>query len=131
MMTLPSLGLDVNGVNETVYRSGWYVHAPADHTVPGARSKAELHFMHVNSERTPRALLALRIDPGNADSSFFATLPDWISHGHVNVTGQMDGFNPSLVLNELNQFSKCWTYRGKCSSSDRREDVTDALWICR
>jgi len=65
-------------VNETVYMLGWLIQAPADHTVQGVRSKAELHFVHIDTQGNPRAVLAFRSDPGNADTPFFATLPDLI-----------------------------------------------------
>ena len=38
---LPSMEMD----NETLYLTGWHIHAPADHTVGGDRSKAELHYV--------------------------------------------------------------------------------------
>jgi carbonic anhydrase len=110
--TLPSFEFEENGVNETVYMTGWHIHAPADHTVQGARSKAELHFVHVNEQGQPRAVLAFRVDPGNAPSRFFGNLPDLISYRQVNVTMEMDNFNPSLVLDEVNRFAEFWTYRG-------------------
>lgn len=31
--SLPALSFSDSGVNETVYMSGWHIHAPADHTV--------------------------------------------------------------------------------------------------
>jgi len=39
--SLPSIAVD----NETLYMTGWHIHAPADHVVGGDRSKAELHFV--------------------------------------------------------------------------------------
>ncbi len=38
---LPSMVVD----GETLYMTGWHIHAPADHTVSGDRSKAELHYV--------------------------------------------------------------------------------------
>lgn len=38
--TLPSFTFEEEkGQNETVYMSGWHIHAPADHTVQGQRSR--------------------------------------------------------------------------------------------
>jgi carbonic anhydrase len=31
--SLPALSFSDSGANETVYMSGWHIHAPADHTV--------------------------------------------------------------------------------------------------
>lgn len=38
---LPSMVVD----NETLHCTGWHIHAPADHSVQGDRSKAELHYV--------------------------------------------------------------------------------------
>lgn len=38
---LPSMTFD----DETVYCTGWHIHAPADHSVQSDRSKAELHLV--------------------------------------------------------------------------------------
>lgn len=110
--TLPSFTFDDNGANETVYLTGWHIHSPADHSVGGDRSKAELHFVHTTSEGVPRAVLAFRIDPGNSDSPFFAALPDYFSFREVerNTTTSM---SPAAVLSEVNWFSEFWTYRGE------------------
>lgn len=40
----PSVSFD----NETVYLVGWHIHTPADHTVNGFRSRAELHLVYVH-----------------------------------------------------------------------------------
>lgn len=61
--------------NETVWLKGWHVHAPADHSVQGDRSKAELHLVHTDAEGDEKAVVAMRIDPGNAESAFFAQFP--------------------------------------------------------
>ena len=69
--TLPHFRFD----NETVYLRGWHIHSPGDHTVGGARSKAEMHFVHANAAGEDRAVLAFRLDPGNAPNDFFTQLP--------------------------------------------------------
>lgn len=38
---LPTMEFD----NQTLYCRGWHIHAPADHSVGGDRSKAELHYV--------------------------------------------------------------------------------------
>lgn len=61
----PSMTFD----NETVFLTGWHIHAPADHTVDGVRSRAELHMVHVDAAGKERAVIAMRIDPpGGAGS---------------------------------------------------------------
>jgi carbonic anhydrase len=47
--TLPSFTFEEDGKNETVYMTGWHIHAPADHSVQGDRSKAEMHFVHTDA----------------------------------------------------------------------------------
>lgn len=112
---LPSLTFEDDGKNETVYMSGWHIHAPGDHTVQGARSKAEMHFVHVTPEGKPRAVLAFRIDPGNAPSNFFSRLPEMISYRDGNKTVQTQ-VNPMHAVVEVNEFSEFWTYKGESCS---------------
>ena len=71
---LPSMKWD----NETAYLKGWHIHAPADHSVSGDRSKAEMHLVHVNSEGEEAAVVAIRLDPGTSTMPFFAQLPAMI-----------------------------------------------------
>jgi carbonic anhydrase len=110
--SLPSFTFEDSGVNETVYMTGWHIHAPGDHTVQGARSKAEMHFVHVNTKGAPRAVLAFRIDPGNADSTFFTNLPPMISYRDINKTIDSQ-INPQIAINEVARFNEFWTYRGE------------------
>jgi carbonic anhydrase len=121
--TLPSFTFEDNGANETVYLTGWHIHSPADHSVQGDRSKAEMHFVHTDSTGKPRAVLAFRIDPGNSDSPLFSGLPDFFSYREVekNATISMD---PSIALQEVGWFSEFWTYRGE---SDVTRPVYDKL----
>jgi len=110
--TLPSFTFEENGTNETVYMTGWHIHSPADHSVAGDRSKAEMHFVHTDSAGKPRAVLAFRIDPGNSDSPFFTGLPDYYSFREVekNTTTSM---SPKAAMEEVNWFSEFWTYKGE------------------
>ncbi|KAI4247188.1 MAG: hypothetical protein L6R40_001531 [Gallowayella cf. fulva] len=71
---LPSVKWD----NETAYLKGWHIHAPADHSVGGDRSKAEMHLVHVNTEGHEVAVLAIRLDPGTSSAPFFAQLPEMV-----------------------------------------------------
>ena len=120
--SLPSMNFDEHGVNETVYLAGWHVHAPADHSVQGDRSKAELHFVHTDAKGNGRAVLAFRIDPGNQASGFFDQLPELISFRdtktRVNAT-----VNHELALAEVNRFQEFWTYKGSLTSPPCTEGV--------
>lgn len=110
--TLPRFAFGEGNRSETVYMSAWHMHAPGEHTVDGRRSKAELHLVHVTPEGKPRAVLALRIDPGTEDSEFFKQLPPLIGHDengrHVDAT-----VNVGLALSEVDYFKRAWTYAGK------------------
>lgn len=137
--TLPSFTFEEeDGVNETVYSTGWHIHAPADHTVQGDRSKAELHYVHVDSEGHPRAVLAFRIDPGNSESAFFDSLPDLISYRateeRINATFSPNAaleqtrtrdtsFNPNTALAQVKDFDEFWTYKGSLTSPPCTEGV--------
>ncbi|TKA78315.1 hypothetical protein B0A49_02280 [Cryomyces minteri] len=113
---LPSLTFEeAPGVNETVYLRGWHLHAPADHSVQGDRSKAELHLVHVDAKGHERAVLAFRVDPGNAESAFFGQLPGVIGFNETDVQEPIE-LDPSLALNEVNSFNEFWTYRGSLTS---------------
>jgi carbonic anhydrase len=123
---------------ETVYLISWHIHAPADHTVQGDRSKAELHLVHVNSAGDERAVLAVRIDPGIASySPFIAQLP-LPSSGENSATPAMSTFpsfqqldrnipitnmNMGLAMLEAGDFQEFWTYRGSLTSPPCREGV--------
>jgi carbonic anhydrase len=108
--------------DETLYLRGWHLHAPADHSVGGDRSKSELHMVHVNEEGEEGAVLAIRLDPGLAPSRFFAQLPPLIG---FNDTSQEMGveIDPRLALNGVNNFEEFWTYQGSLTSPPCKEGI--------
>lgn len=114
--TLPSMTFDEDNKNETVYLANWHIHAPADHTVQGDRSKAELHLVHTTAEGKERAVLAVRIDPGNSDSKFFSQLPALVHFNETEVVLPDVQMDVNEALNEINQFSDFWTYKGSLTS---------------
>ncbi|KAF3933728.1 Nectarin-2 [Dactylella cylindrospora] len=128
--TLPSFTFEESpGQLETVYLSGWHLHAPADHSVGGDKSKAELHYVHVNATGSPRAVLAFRIDPGNTHSSFFSHLPPLVRFNDNRTTTEMEDFNPTLALEEVNFFHEFWTYKGSLTSPPCTEGIR--WWVAR
>ncbi|KAF3903190.1 Nectarin-2 [Dactylellina cionopaga] len=134
--TLPHFTFEEEkGVNETVYLTGWHIHAPADHTVDSRRSKAEMHFVHVSpSTGKPRAVVAFRIDPGSADSKFFSHLPSLIRFKDTKTKHAMEGFNPTLALEEVGWLSEFWTYKGSLTSPPCTEGIRwfvakNVLWV--
>ena len=120
----PSLTYD----NETVYLKGWHIHSPADHSVQGDRSKAELHLVHSDSTGAEKAVVAIRIDPGNAPSSFFSQLTGTTSsknkipsfHSKDSVGMEMD---MAQALREVNMFNEFWTYKGSLTSPPCTEGI--------
>ena len=113
--TLPSITFAENGVNNTAYLHSWHIHSPADHTVQGDRSKAELHLVHASANGSERAVLAIRIDPGNAPSAFFTSLPALVGYNNTN-THIPAYINPSGPINEVARFNEFWTYKGSLTS---------------
>lgn len=118
LTTLPSMTFD----NETVYLVGWHIHAPADHTVGGDRSKAELHFVHKTIDDEYRAVLAFRLDPGRTDSGFFHQLPPPIGFNDTTVLEGVE-LNLAQALDEVNYFNEFWTYKGSLTSPPCREGI--------
>lgn len=116
--TLPAMVFN----NETAYLKGWHIHAPADHSVGGDRSKAELHYVHVGTDGKYKAVLAIRLDPGSHTSSFFSQLPPVIG---FNDTTQIEGVSiaPRLALEEVNMVNEFWTYKGSLTSPPCTEGV--------
>ncbi|KAJ3528890.1 hypothetical protein NM208_g10002 [Fusarium decemcellulare] len=114
----PSVSFD----NETVYLKGWHIHAPADHSVGGDRSKAELHFVHVNATGHERAVLAIRLDPGNRDSDFLAQLPPMVGFNDTDVQEEAT-LNHNLALAHAQYFNEFWTYQGSLTSPPCAEGI--------
>ncbi|KAL8921432.1 MAG: hypothetical protein Q9208_005758 [Pyrenodesmia sp. 3 TL-2023] len=127
---LPSAHWD----NETAYLKGWHIHAPADHSVGGDRSKAELHLVHVNSKGKEVAVLAVRLDPGTSTMPFFAQLPKMVPFvtGRGRTPNQDPASRPEddmkpavvqdvqmdvgLLLAGVLHFNEFWTYKGSLTS---------------
>ncbi|CAG2001460.1 unnamed protein product [Fusarium graminearum] len=114
----PSFSFD----NETVYLKGWHIHAPADHTVERHRSRAELHLVHVNEQGKERAVLAIRLDPGNKENSFLAQLPKMIGFNETETTEEAT-LNHKLLLESVQYFDEFWTYEGSLTSPPCTEGI--------
>ncbi|KAH7128904.1 carbonic anhydrase [Dactylonectria macrodidyma] len=114
----PSITYD----NETVYLAGWHIHSPADHSVGGDRSKAEMHFVHVDAEGHEKAVLAFRLDPGNRDNAFFSQLPPSIGFNETEKTTETS-LNHNLALESVLYFNEFWTYQGSLTSPPCAEGI--------
>lgn len=116
---LPKMKFD----NEELFLIGWHIHSPADHTVDGFRSKSEMHMVHANEEGEPRAVVAIRIDPGKAPSRFLTSLPTpFIGFNETTAYSntQLDLFEPLREVSELTEF---WTYKGSLTSPPCEEGI--------
>lgn len=133
---LPSMHWD----NEVAYLKGWHIHAPADHSVGGDRSKAEMHLVHVDASGHEVAVAAIRLDPGTSNMPFFAQLPEMVPF--VTEPGLSPDQDPSdidpanepkvvqdvemnmgLALDGVYRFNEFWTYRGSLTSPPCREGI--------
>lgn len=132
---MPSMQFD----GETVYLKGWHIHAPADHTVQGDRSKAEIHFVHADVDGVEKGVVAIRIDPGNRDSAFFSQFISSSSSSSNTTSSTLPGFastervtlNLDIMeaLKEVNTFSDFWTYSGSLTSPPCTEGIR--WWVAR
>ncbi|PSN74268.1 carbonic anhydrase [Corynespora cassiicola Philippines] len=116
--THPSFQYD----NVTLYLKGWHIHAPADHTVSGKQSKAEMHLVHVNAEGEEAAVLALRLDPGNANSSFFEQMPPMVSFRDLDTQVPIE-LDFIAALDGVMHFNEFWTYEGSLTSPPCTEGI--------
>ncbi|KAF1844460.1 carbonic anhydrase [Cucurbitaria berberidis CBS 394.84] len=116
--THPSVTYD----DTTVYMKGWHIHSPADHSVGGVRSKAELHMVMVDATGHEKAVMAVRLDPGNANNTFFEQLPKMINFNdmNTNVPATLD-FEPALA--SVLFFNEFWTYQGSLTSPPCSEGI--------
>ncbi|KAE9373407.1 carbonic anhydrase [Stipitochalara longipes BDJ] len=110
----PSMTYD----NETLYLKGWHIHSPADHTVQSERSKAELHLVHADSTGAERGVVAIRIDSGNSDSTFFSQF-----------LSSETSIDMLQALKEINMFNEFWTYEGSLTSPPCAEGIR--WWVAR
>ncbi|KAF5868937.1 putative carbonic anhydrase protein [Botrytis fragariae] len=113
----PSMTFD----NETVFLKGWHIHAPADHTIDSARSKAELHFVHATASGAERAVVAFMIDPipfGTvANSTFFDSFPLSSIPSFSDATTRIPlDLDLKQALTEINNAKDFWTYEGSLTS---------------
>ncbi|KAH8602344.1 carbonic anhydrase [Bisporella sp. PMI_857] len=107
----PSLTFD----GETVYLKGWHMHTPAEHTIDGVQSRAELHLVHANADNHERAVVGIRVDIGRTKSAFFQ---QWVQR----LPGLQDKSTVALEVNiaaalaEVDYLKGYWTYQGSLTS---------------
>lgn len=125
----PSMAFD----NSVLYLKSWHIHAPADHSVQGQQSRAELHLVHSDENGKEAGVFALRIDPGLTSSHFFAqflsvngtsNVPTWTSTQTIPLT-----LDISLALSQVGNFNEFWTYMGSLTSPPCTEGIR--WWVGR
>ncbi|CZT07058.1 related to carbonic anhydrase precursor [Rhynchosporium agropyri] len=126
--------------NTTLYLKGLHIHSPADHSVQGDRSKAELHLVHADATGKERGVIAIRIDPGNADSLFFSQMLGQKANGTVEpASNPIPSFTSQETIpmnldileaiREVNMFNDFWTYEGSLTSPPCTEGIR--WWVAR
>ncbi|PQE18816.1 carbonic anhydrase protein [Rutstroemia sp. NJR-2017a WRK4] len=117
--THPSLSYD----NTTLYLQSWHIHAPADHTVSGDRSKAELHLVHADASGVARAVVGFLVDPvayndsSAADSAWFASLGNVNDFPMYNNDTKIEmSLDMRQVVAEVDGYKDFWTYEGSLTS---------------
>ncbi|KAL8858980.1 MAG: hypothetical protein Q9178_004461 [Gyalolechia marmorata] len=120
--SLPSMRWD----NQTAYLEGWHIHAPAEHSVDGDKTKAEMHLVHVDAQGNEVAVLGIRLDPGTSSLPFFAQLPALVpfvtagpgrnpNNNRPEVVPNVS-MNMGLALDAVDRVSEFWTYKGSLTS---------------
>ncbi|KAK5080734.1 hypothetical protein LTR05_008439 [Lithohypha guttulata] len=110
---LPSMEIQGQGrATERVFLTGWHMHTPSEHMVDGVRTHAEMHFVHVNTNGTARAVIGVLIQAGTFDSPFFAQLPKPLIYFSNDSTVQNIEIDPYLAIREVKDYAKFWTYKG-------------------
>ncbi|KAF2211098.1 hypothetical protein CERZMDRAFT_98829 [Cercospora zeae-maydis SCOH1-5] len=116
---------------ETVYLSTLHTHAPAEHLPNNDRPTAEMHFVHVDSQGTPRVVVGFLLDPSynrrDAHSDFFSQFGRLPTTTTTTTTKddevELDAFQPGLVLPQVNDFKRFWTYRGSLTTPPCTEGI--------
>lgn len=123
----PSVHFD----NETDYLVGWHIHTPADHSVNGFKSRAELHLVHQNEGQRERAILAILIEPGNEVNPFIASLPQpFIKYNATDPTRFIRwDIDLNGLINSASNFLEFWTYEGSLTSPPCTEG--ERWWVAR
>ncbi|GME65023.1 hypothetical protein GTA08_BOTSDO02703 [Neofusicoccum parvum] len=121
--TLPSMQVD----NTTVYMTGWHIHAPGDHMVDGDRTKAELHFVHVDAEGHEKAVLGFLMDPAmdtaTANSTWVDQFPSFLPTFNETDRQLAMDMQFDMALDEVDRFSQFWTYKGSLTSPPCHEGI--------
>jgi carbonic anhydrase len=76
----------------------------------------------VNAQGKERAVLAIRLDPGNKENKFLGQLPTMIGFNETDVT-QETTLNHNLLLDSVQYFDEFWTYEGSLTSPPCTEGI--------
>lgn len=114
---LPSLDFD----GERVYLDSFHTHVPAEHVIDGDRSTGEMHFVHVDAQGNPKAVVAFRFDPSsgsrNVTSTFFEQFGQFPAlEEHGSHKRSVKGCRPSLALHEVAEYHSYWSYSGSLTT---------------
>ncbi|KAK1961155.1 carbonic anhydrase, partial [Colletotrichum sublineola] len=107
----------------TGYLKGWHIHTPAEHIVDGYRAKAELHLVHVDTQGRDNAVLAIRLDPGDTESPFFAQLPPMIGPKDAAKKQTQITVDHTKALDSVLRVLEFWEYQGSLTTPPCGEGI--------
>ncbi|KAJ8105247.1 hypothetical protein OPT61_g10295 [Boeremia exigua] len=107
---------------EEAFLIGWHIHTPAEHTIDGSRSRAEMHLVHVTRHGIPRSVVGIFIDPGKAESKFVAGFQKHL-RGVKDTTTVTVELNMAQVVPEAAASKEFWAYEGSLTSPPCSEGV--------
>ena len=104
-----------------------------------------MHLVHADAQGRERGVVAIRIEPGNADSAFFKQFlrPNGTASSGSGMQKREDNSFPDFgstelvpmkmtaetALAEVNNFSDFWTYSGSLTSPPCKEGIR--FWVAR
>ena len=78
--------------------------------------------MHVDASGHEAAVMAIRLDPGNFNSTFFAQLPAMIGFDEMGVE-EATTVDFTAALESVQYFNEFWTYQGSLTSPPCHEGI--------
>lgn len=87
------------------------------------RTRAELHFVHVDAQGKERAVVAILMDPGKENSTFVDQFPTPLVR-FDNTTKQLQtSMALKDVLMSVSNLREFWTYQGSLTSPPCKEGI--------
>eukprot|EP00241_Pyramimonas_parkeae_P006017 CAMPEP_0114244366 /NCGR_PEP_ID=MMETSP0058-20121206/11296_1 /TAXON_ID=36894 /ORGANISM="Pyramimonas parkeae, CCMP726" /LENGTH=400 /DNA_ID=CAMNT_0001357291 /DNA_START=10 /DNA_END=1212 /DNA_ORIENTATION=+ len=112
------LNFQLPGTSNQVTLAQFHLHAPSEHTVDGARYDAEVHFVHVNANGDPAAVIGvfLHAVEGAPDNEFLAQFWDKFDNMEHNVSQPINPYTDFFPMNNGVIESGYWSYAGSLTT---------------